>query len=83
MLITTSKTFDTILNVATTSGSVTVFLKGIVLLAIPITTGIACGLTISSKVIFELVSQRYNKYKIQYQKDQQTIKCFNNLNSKI
>ena len=43
---------------------------------IQISIGIACGLTISNKVIYEIVMQKYNKYKKQYQKDQQKIKSF-------
>ena len=39
----------------------------------------ACGLTIGNKVKYEIVMQKYNKYKIQLQKDQQTIKYFDNL----
>ena len=39
----------------------------------------AGGLTNSNKVFYEIVIQRYIKYKKQYEKDQKTIKSFNKL----
>ena len=48
----------------------------------PISTGLAWGLPIRSirnMVIYEVVVQKYNKPKKQYDKDQQTIKSFDNL----
>ena len=61
---------------------------GIGLIAILLSSCIACGLTISYKVIHEVVLQKYNKYKKRYEKDQQTIKPFdilyrNSLQNKI
>ena len=41
-------------------------------------TLIACGLTISNKVLFELVMRKYNKFKELCQKDEQTIKPLDN-----
>ena len=49
------------------------------LIAIPISSGIACGLTITNKVIYEIIMQSYNKYKEQNQGDQETIKSFDKL----
>ena len=49
------KSFDTFVIIATTSSSITLSLTGMGLIAIPISSGIACGLTISNKVIYEKV----------------------------
>ena len=73
------KSFDRSVIIATTSGSVTLSLTGIGLLAIPISTATACGLSIGNKVLYEIIINKYNKYKKQYEKDQQTIKSFNKL----
>ena len=79
MLTRLLKSFDAFVIVAKTSSSVTLTFTGIGLMVILISTGIACGLAISKKVIFELVMQKCNKYKKQNQKDQRTIKSFDNL----
>ena len=49
------------------------------LIVIPTSTATACGLSISKKVIYEVIINKYNKYKKQYEKDQQTIKSFDKL----
>ena len=63
-------------NIATRSSSITLPLSGIGLVVILISTGIACGLISSKKVIYEIVMQKYKKYRKQYQKDQQTENSF-------
>ena len=77
MLTTTFKSFDTIVITATTSSSFTS--KGFGLLRIPKSSSITCALTIGNKVIYEIVMQKFNEYKNQYQKDQQTKKSFDEL----
>ena len=57
MLTTIMKSFDTIGIIARTSNSITLRLTGIGLIVIPISICIACGLSISNKVIFEIVIQ--------------------------
>ena len=42
----------------------------------PLSTGVAVGLTISNEVISEIVMQQHNRYKKQFEKDQQKIKSF-------
>ena len=79
MITTKLKSFDTFVIIATTSSSIRLSFTGIGLIVIPISTGLACGLTISNKVIYEIVMQKYNKYNKHYQKDQQTIKSFDSL----
>ena len=75
-LTTILKSFDSIVINATTSTSITLSVTGIGLIAIPISTTTACGLSITNKVIYEKVMQKNNKYKKLYEKDQQTIKSF-------
>ena len=70
------KSLDKFVNFATTSSSITLSLTGICLIVIPILAGIACGLTISNKILYEIIMQKYNKYKKQDKKFQQTIKFF-------
>ena len=53
-ITTTLKLFDTSVNIATTSNSTTLRLTGIGLIAIPISTALACGLSIGNKVIHEI-----------------------------
>ena len=65
LLTTTSKTFDTNASIATTTSSITLILTGIGLIVKPKSSSIACGLTLSNKFIFEIVKQKYNKYKNQ------------------
>ena len=79
MLTTYTNSIDTIVIIATTSSSITLSLTGIGLIVIPISTDIACGLTISDKVVHEVALQMYSLYKKQYQKDHQPIKFFDKL----
>ena len=70
------KQFDTFVIIATTSSFITLSLTGIGLIVIPISTILAGGLSIGNKVIYEIIINKYNKYKKQYEKDQHTIKPF-------
>ena len=62
-LTTILKSFDTIVIIATTSTSITLSVTGIGIIAIPISTATACGLSITNKVLYEIVMLKYNKYK--------------------
>ena len=73
------KSFDTFVIIATTSSSITLSLKGIRLIAIPLSTASACALSIGNKKKCEIIINKYKKYKKQYEKDQQTIKSFDKL----
>ena len=59
------KSFDTFVTIATISSFITFGLTGIGSIIIPISSSIACGLSVSIKVIYEIVMQRDNKYKKQ------------------
>ena len=78
-LTATIKSFDTFVIIATTSSFNTLSLTGIGLIAIPISTATACGLSIGNKVLFERVINKNNKYKRLYEKDHITTKSFDNL----
>ena len=73
-LTTILKSFDTFVKVATTSSSITSSLTAIGLIAIPISTARASGLSIGNKVLYEIIINKNNKYKKQSEKDKQTIK---------
>ena len=73
------KSFDTFVIIATTSSSITLSLTGIGLIVIPISTASTCALSIGNKVLYEVVVNKYNKYKKLYERDQNTIKSFDKL----
>ena len=79
MLTTILKWIDTFVIIVTPSSLITLSLTGIGLIVIPISTGVACGLAISNKVIYAPITQKYNKHKKQYEEHQQTIISFNKL----
>ena len=64
------------------SSSITFSFTGIGLIAIPISTATACGLSIGIKVVYDNIINKHKKYKEQYEKDQQTIKSFDKLYKK-
>ena len=66
-------------NSATKSSSIILSLTGIGLIAIPMSTATACGLSIGSKVIYEVTLKKYSKQKKQNEKNQQTIEPLNEL----
>ena len=68
------KSIDTIVFFVAPPSSITLNLTGIGLIAIPIISSTAWGLMTSNKVIYEIFMQKNNKYKKQYEKDQQTLK---------
>ena len=70
---------DSIVIIATTSTSITLSFTGIGLIVLPISAGIACTLSLGNKVLHKLIINKYNKYKKQYEGDQQTIKSFDKL----
>ena len=78
-LTTILKSFDTFVIIATTSSSIALSLTGIGLIAIPISTATACGLSIGNKVLYEIIINKYNECKKLYERDQQTIKSFDKL----
>ena len=78
-LNTISESVDSIVIIAATSTSITLSITGIGLIILPISAGIACTLSLGNKVWHKLIINKYNKFKKQYEKDQQTIKSFDKL----
>ena len=72
------KSFDTIVFIATTSSSITLSLTGFGLIVIPISSSMACGLTVGNKIIYEKVMQKYNKYKSYMKKINKQLKLLIN-----
>ena len=67
---------DTIVIIGATSTSVSLSITGIGLIILPISAGIACTLSLGNKVLHKLIINKYNNYKKQYERDQQTFKIF-------
>ena len=75
-LNTVLESVDSIVIIAATSTSITLSITGIGLIVLPISAGIACGLSLGNKVLHKIIISKYNKYKKQYERDQNTIKSF-------
>ena len=73
------ESIDSIIIIGATSTSITLSITGIGLINLPISAGIACGLSLGSKVLHKLIINKYNRYKKQYERDQQSIKSFDKL----
>ena len=54
-------------------------LTGIGLLVIPLSKALACAISLGKKRLYGIITNKYNKYKEQYERDQQTIKYFDDL----
>ena len=77
-LNTVLESVDSIVIIAATSNSITLSLTGVGLIILPISAGIACGLSLGNKVLHKLIINKYNKNEKQYERDQQTIKSLIN-----
>ena len=75
-LNTVLESVDSIVIIAATSTSITLSVTGFGLFILPISAGIACTLSLGNKVLHKLIINKYNKYRKQYERDQQTIKSF-------
>ena len=79
ILNTVLESVDSIVIIAATSTSITLSVTGIGLIVLPISAGIACGLSLGNKILHKLILNKYNKYKKQYERDQNSIKSFDKL----
>ena len=70
---------DSIVIIGATSTSISLSVTNFGLLILPISAGIACTLSLGNKVLHKLFTNKYNKHKKQYEKDQQTIQSFDKL----
>ena len=73
---------DTFLFIGATSTSIILWIFGIGLIFLPISVGITCILSLGNKALHKLIINKCNKEKKQYEKDQQTIKSFDNFHRK-
>ena len=73
---------DSIVIIGATSTSKTLSVTGIGLNILPILAGIACTLSLGIKVLHKLIRNKYNKYKKQYERHQNTIKFFDKFHRK-
>ena len=78
-LNTVLESVDSIVIIAATSTSITLSVTGIGLIVLPISAAIACGLSLGNKILHKIIINKYNKYKKQYERDQNTIKSFDKL----
>ena len=78
-LNTVLESIDTIVIIGASSTSITLSITGIGLVISPISAGNACTLSLGNKVLHKLIINKYNKYKKQYEGDQNTIKSFDKL----
>ena len=78
-LNTVLESVDSIVIIAATSTSIILSITGIGLTILPISAGIACSLSLGNKVLHKLIINKYNKYKKQYERDQQFFKSFDKL----
>ena len=67
---------DSIVIIGATSISITLSITGTGLIILPISAGIGSTLSLGNKVFHKLFLNKCNKYKKQYERDQQTIKSF-------
>ena len=70
---------DSVVIIGATSTSITLSVTGIGLFVLPLSAGIACGLSLGNKILHKLIINKYKKYKKQYERDQNTIKSFDKL----
>ena len=82
-LNTVLESIDSIIIIAATSTSITLSITGIGLIVLPISAGNTCGISLGNKVLHKLIINKYNKYKKQYERDQNTIKSFDKLYRKF
>ena len=73
------ESIDSIVIIGATSTSISLSITGVGVIILPISAGIACTLSLGNKVLHKLIINKYNKYKKQYERDQNTIKSFDKL----
>ena len=78
-LNTVLESVDSIVIIGATSTSITLSITGVGLIILPISAGIAFGLSLGNKILHKIIINKYNKYKKQYERDQNTNKPFDKL----
>ena len=75
-LNTVLESVDSIVIIGAMSFSITLSIIGIGLIVLPVSTGIACTLSLGNKIIHKIFINKYNIYKKLYERDQLTIESF-------
>ena len=78
-LNTVLESVDSVVIIGAKSTSIFLSVIGIGLIVLPISAGIACGISLGNKILHNIIINKYNKYKKLYEKDQNTIKSFDKL----
>ena len=78
ILNTKIEVIDTIVIIGAMSTSITSSINGIDLIVFRISDGTARTLSLGNKVLQKLIINKYNEYKKQFERDQQSIKSFEN-----
>ena len=78
-LNTVLESVDSVVIIGAASTSITLSVIGIGLIVLPISAGIACGISLGNKILHNIIINKYYKYKKQYERDQNTIKSFDKL----
>ena len=73
---------DTVVNFVALSTTVALSVNGVGLIVVPISARIDCSLSLANKMLPKITLNKYNKYKRQYEKDQQTKTPFDNFHNK-
>ena len=67
---------DTVVNIGATTTSATLPVTGVDLIVAPNSARSASALSLANKILHEILMNKYNRYRKQLEKDQQTIKSF-------
>ena len=78
ILNTKIEVIDTIVIIGAMSTSITSSINGIDLIVFRISDGTARTLSLGNKVLQKLIINKYNEYKKQFERDQQSMKSFEN-----
>ena len=78
-LNTVLESVDSVVIIGATSTSITLSVNGIGLIVLPISAGIACGISLGNKILHKIIINKHNKYRKLYEKDQNTNKSFDKL----
>ena len=65
-----------------TTKCVTFSVTGVDLIVVPISARVACALSLGKKLLHNIILNKDNKYKKQYEEDQQAIRSFDKLQRK-
>ena len=79
ILNTTLESVDSIVIIGVTSTSISLSITGIGLFTLPISAGVACTLSLGNKILHKIITNKYNKYKKHFERDQLTIKSSDKL----